>query len=364
MGADNGKVSVRREGVTNQIKLFFWKYPNASAKKCCSELGLDYKQYRNLCYRIKSETRKAQQGKVQARQLVPLSHRVEFVLVDPLELGVFNAVNFEALRRKPRGDPYPIDDWFVVPNRNGMRMLRNEWVSVRVYPRSRRLFVLPHKPMDWKGVRVCLQNALFKAGLDLRECELLSEKLQPSDRHRTFYIGEVAPFKIDFYKPSLGITLKADGSHPQHIEVTEQYPSWIPILLQSQNKNVEALNNNTEVLGKYTEQVALHLNVLKGIGEAVDRFNEMIKTMPRTDELPNWLGDFFLRFDKLLASLENRDEKMDKVSEGMDGLKDGQDVLNKSLFYLSSRLARKRKRTAKPHPKPNRWQRLRRRLQK
>lgn len=373
---ENGKVSVRREGITNQIKLYFWKFPQSSAKKCCENLGLDYNYYRDFCYRIKSETRSEKEGKVQARQLNPLTHRIEFILPEHLRLDVWNSVNFEALRRQPKGEPYPVDEWFIVPNRNKMRMLRNEFVSIRVYPRSNRLFVLPHKPMDWKDVRICFQNALFKTGLDLKECELLSEKLQPSDKHRVFHIGQVSPFKIDFYKPSLGLTLKADGSHPEHLEAVETSPAWIPAMLESQRKltesnvavsnavarNTEKMDRNTEILGKYTEQVALHLSVLKDIGEATGRLTEAVKTISKTDEVPKWVTEFLLRFDKLLVSMENTDKK---VMEGLQQVRDHDDVLSRSVLTLGSRMIQKRKRVAaKPKPRPSRFQRLRRRLQR
>lgn len=119
--------------------------------------------------------------------------------------------------------------------------------------------------MPYDHLRVYLEEALFRGGLSIKEAELASTKIIPGDRSRTFLIGRVDPFKIDFYRKSLGIVLKADGSHPEHIEVDETYPAWIRPLLEA---NIEIAKN-----------LKSHVAVMKGIENAVDKLAKILERL-------------------------------------------------------------------------------------
>ena len=123
--------------------------------------------------------------------------------------------------------------------------------------------------------------AFLKGGLDPKRAEVKSRLLVPSERHRTFKVGPVTPFKIDFYKDPLGLTIKADGSHPEHIEAVEGWPSWI-------KPQLRALGAQTEAITALTEQIKLHLEVMKGIGEATKDLKVstdlLRKTLSREDD--------------------------------------------------------------------------------
>jgi len=121
--------------------------------------------------------------------------------------------------------------------------------------------------MSWEELVIHLERALFMGGLDVDEAEVQARRIVPHSRHRTFQIGRVDPFKIDFYERSLGLTVHADGSHPEHIEVDESFPPWIPPLLRSNNQIVEALT-------QFAEQIQAHLHVLGDIGKASENLEE------------------------------------------------------------------------------------------
>lgn len=248
--------------VTQRIRKFLWRFPKAMPKEVCRILNLDYKRYHNMISVEKSRLKKFLAAKKKGHVLGPLEHRVEWGTEKCLAPAVVGAVEFEALRRKPgRDEKKPFGEWYVIPNRNRMLFYRDDFVSIRVFPKSGTCRVLPVKPMDWVQVKICVENAFFKAGLDLRDCEALSEQLAPSSRSRVFKVGPVTPFKVKFYEPSLGITIKADGSHPEHIEVDENWPTWI-------KPQLKAIAKQTEAITKLTEQMNLHLGVMKGINKS------------------------------------------------------------------------------------------------
>lgn len=207
---------------------------------------------------------------MQGRLLGPLMHREEFKLELPRE--VVESVVFESSRRKPGvGVVKPVGEWYVVPNRNRMCFFRGEFVSVRVWPRSGSCRVLPCRPMPFGWVQTAVQTVFFKAGVDLRVCEGLSQKLDVESRHRIFKVGPVTPFKIKHYRPSLGLTILADGSHPNHIETEETTPGWVRQFLSGMNafpKQMERIAN------RFEENMEKHLKIIDGAAEIIRVFRE------------------------------------------------------------------------------------------
>lgn len=285
---NHSKKNVRVKGVCKRIRGFLYNFPNAKAKAIARTLGLDYSYYKRLLWTECSNFRKWMKAEVQGRLPKPLlsSHRVEWESERPFDMPSLLVVGREAGKRRPRvRNPKPVGEWYVIPNRNRQREYHDEHVTIRIFPKSGTCRVLPGHPMDFRDLKIYVQNALFKTGLDLRRCEEISETLIPVDRHRTFRVGPVTPFKIDFYKESLGISLKADGSHPEHIEVREEWPSWI-------KPQLAALEKQTEAITDLTEQIKLHLGVMKGIRdvaeeqkkstkkltEAIDKFRGVVET--------------------------------------------------------------------------------------
>ncbi len=59
----------------------------------------------------------------------------------------------------------------------------------------------------------------------------------------------------------MGITIKADGSHSEHIEVDEKWPTWI-------KPQLNAIAAQTGAITDLTEQIKLHLAVMKGINKS------------------------------------------------------------------------------------------------
>jgi len=191
------------------------------------------------------------------------AHRVEWELEKPLDMITLSILSVEAGKCRPKlSDPRPVDRWYVIPNRNNMREFHNEFVTVRVFPKSGTVRILAGQEMDFETLRRHVKIAFLKGGLDSDTAEMKSRLLVPAEKHRTFKVGPVTPFKIDYYKDPLGLTIKADGSHPEHIETVEGWPSWVKPLIESQGRQTEAIT-------ALTEQIELHLEVMKGINEAV-----------------------------------------------------------------------------------------------
>lgn len=292
--------------MTERIRKFLWKFPNSSPKEACRILNLDYKKYRNMVSVEKCNLKRWIGTKILGRLPKPLvsAHRVEWSLEKPLDMPTLLALGDQAARRKPSLDQArPVDEWYVVPNRNNMREFHNGFVTVRVFPKSGTVRVLAGQDMDFEILRRHVMIAFLKGGLDTKTAELKSRLLVPAERHRTFRVGPVTPFKIDFYKDPLGLTLKADGSHPEHIEAVEGWPSWVKPLLESQARQTQSQERQTEAITALTDQIRLHLDVMKGIGEATQGLKESVnllreslvkvkeKEKPKPFSLEEWLHD-------------------------------------------------------------------------
>jgi hypothetical protein len=335
------KDSVRVKDVTNRVRSFFFRFPHSSAKECCRHLDIPYKKYRNLCWRIKSETKQLLEGKVEARVHVPLKHREELRVDLPRE--VVDSVVFEAGRRRPgKADVKPFGEWYVAPNRNRMMLLRNDYLTIRVFPRSGTCRILLAKSMPYEWIKTSVQDALFKAGVDLRVCEKLSETVEPKSRSRIFKVGQVTPFKIDFYKEPLGVTIKADESHQDFIEVDEDWPTWIKPLLAAMAKHTEALEALRMKFPQDLERITIsfeksmqeHLDIIKVFRE---------ESLKRSDSAEK-LGD---ALNRLASNMEQNFE-----------------IINRLLVTIGSKLVRRRSRV-KPRPKKkSRWQRLMERIRR
>lgn len=265
--------------VTERIRKFLWQYPHASPKEVCRILFGDdrqlYLKYRNMVSVEKSNLKKYLGTKVQGRLPKPLvsAHRVEWCLEKSLDMPTLLVLGETAGRQRPQlSDPRPVDVWYVVPNRNNMREFHNEFISVRVFPKSGTVRILPGQDMDFATLQRHVKIALLKGGLPEDVADLKARLLIPGEKHRTFRIGPVTPFKIDFYKESLGLEIGADGSHPEHIETRESWPSWPKPLIESTSRQILANEKQTEAITLLTEQIKLHLSVMQGI-DAATRLN-------------------------------------------------------------------------------------------
>jgi hypothetical protein len=108
--------------------------------------------------------------------------------------------------------------------------------------------------------------------------------IQVVARHRTFSTGPMTPFKVKFYRDALGLTILADRSHPEHLEIVECWPTWIPCLFELQR-------GNTLAVSQFAAQISSHLHVMQGIGSAVDRLNETVERLRKQLEANSeWVG--------------------------------------------------------------------------
>lgn len=272
---------------SSNIKEYFAKYPNSTASQCCRVLRLDYHKYGGRARKIKHDLacwRKsiAPVTPSDGRPLNALAsvHRVEFGFKDRVPVAYVSALAQKAAAGRVEGV------WYRSPNRNGQLEYFDSQVSVRVYPKSGTCRITPRESMRFGDVRVYVEDALAK-GLPARA--LLSDAfsdmmngLQLASRHRTFYVGQITPFKVGFYRQSLGLSILADGSHADHLEVHENWPTWIPPLLEFQRSQAQAIEANTKVLSDFASQIEKHLNAVRGIGKAADRLNEAVNNLTLT----------------------------------------------------------------------------------
>lgn len=261
--------------VSHNIKQYFTEHPHSTAKECCRSLILDYSRYGGRARKIKHDIIRWMQSTVpvtdphgQLPKSLTSVHRLEFGFQEPVPASYVAVLEEKALAARVEGA------WYRSPNRNRQLEYFDEHVSVRVYPKSGTCRIHPHQATTFDDVRVHVEDA-FANVLPARAVlsdsfQEMMNGLQVARRHRTFHIGPVTPFKVDFYRPSLGLDILADGSHPEHLEVRENWPAWIPPLLELQR-------NNTTALSQFASQISSHLHVMQGIGQAADRLNEAVR---------------------------------------------------------------------------------------
>jgi len=277
MTSSNDDLSKTKIRITERIRKFLWQFPNSSPKEVCRTLGLPYLKYRNMISVEKSNLKKWMGTKIYGRLPKPLlsAHRVEWELEKPLDMITVLVVEQVARKRRPRlEDPRPAGEWYVIPNRNNMMELHNEFVTVRVFPKSGTVRVLASMDMDLEVLRRHVKIAFLKGGLDQETADVKSRLLIPAEKHRTFRVGPVTPFKIDFYKDSLGQVIKADGSHPDHIEVVEGWPTWI-------KPQLHAIHEQTVAIKELTEQIRVHLSVMQGIDRSSQKLAAVVEELYR-----------------------------------------------------------------------------------
>jgi len=280
-------VNKKQVRVTERIDKLLWKFPKASPKEVCRLLQLPYLKYRNMVSVRKNILKKFLSTKVKGRLPKPLvaAHRVEWEIEGGVPMDMLLRVRVEAGKRRPRFvDPRPVDEWYVIPNRNRQCEFHNGHVTIRVFPKSGTCRILAAHEMVFKELGDYVWEAFLKTGLSMRECDELLRKLGVSAKHRTFRVGPVTPFKIDYYKESVGIVLLADGTHPEHIEVHESWPSWIRPQLRAIATQTDAMATQTAAVTQLTEQIRLHLSVMKSMDKSSKELAKAVRSL--TEILP------------------------------------------------------------------------------
>jgi hypothetical protein len=296
------KDSVR---VTKVIDELIWAFPESSPRKIAElltyrlypsePLEKHYNEvktyYSNMISVRKSQLKKWRATKVYGRPQKALvsAHRVEWEVEQGLPVDLLVKVKATAGGCRPRvEDVKPVGVWYVIPNRNRQLEYHDAFVSVRVMPQSGTVRILPAVDLDYKEFEDRVWDAFLKAELTSKECDQIAQALRVSDRHKTFRIGPVTPFKVDHYKESLGLTILADGSHPEFLEVIEGWPSWPRPLISSIMSQIQANGKQTEAITLLTEQIRLHLEVMKGIdtstrlnAEATKKLAEVVDRLYR-----------------------------------------------------------------------------------
>ena len=263
-------------GITSRIREALLLHPESSTKAICVYLKIDYNKYKGFIWKERSNLKSVLSSKVLGRPLEPQFHRVEFSFI--IDGWIFARVQAEA-DRHGKGSGV----WYRSKNRNRALVYHDRFCTLTVFPKSLSCRCLMGFPMPLDHFRVHVQNALFKSGLDIVDCERLSGEMEIASQSRTFLVGDVAPFKIDFYRNSLGLTLKADGSHPKHIEVDENAPSWIPYLIDNLIEYTTQINKHLDVLDKQSDALDGIKRINKSINRSINRLNEILERFNNHD---------------------------------------------------------------------------------
>lgn len=271
---------------SKKIKEYFLKYPNSVAKECCRVLKLNYDKYGERARKIKYDLNKwkqsiapvtLQDGQVHKPHS---SHRLEYCFKDPAPKTYVDIIEKKAL-------PARIESrWYRSSNRNRQLEYFDEHISIRVYPKSRTCRILPRRIMTFDEIRARVEDGFARvlpARVLLGESFLhMIDGLQVAHRHRVFNVGLITPFRNRFYRDSLGLNILADRSHPGYLEIHENWPTWIPTLLESHRSQSKVIENNNKVLSEFTKQIKNHLHLIEGIGKATDRLNDTIESLNQT----------------------------------------------------------------------------------
>ena len=232
------------EDKSEKIRKILLENPNSSAKHVCEKLGLNYSECRNLIYKVKHQVKNLNDyGRVQKSPCQ--RHRVEWCVVGGVPDAIVNRLFEVCVYGNRVGKPI-LNNWYVSKNKNKMLCYVDDDIRVRVF-KSGTCRVLSSRKMSQLEVQRAVRDA-FIIGIGSEDSEWLDKfTIDVMSQHRTFPVGQdIPPFKIPHYRDSLGLTVKADKSHPQHIEVEESYPLWVRDLIKSQSVNQAML---AEVLG-------------------------------------------------------------------------------------------------------------------
>jgi hypothetical protein len=284
-------------GITKKIRRVLVRYPNSSPKAIAEMLFRDrlveqtfekerdfYQRYKGLISTEKWAWNKWLKTEEKGRVLKSLKsgsarlldkHKVSWSFEVPFPQSLMDKIGEVAGKQRPGiRDHKPLNAWYIIPNRNRQREYHSDNLTMRLFPVSGTVVILPGYLMPFKYLRVYVEEALFRGGLSLGESEEWSKKIIPGNKSRTFHIGRVDPFKIDFYKESLGLELGADGSHPRYLEAKETFPAWVKVFVDA---NREMAQSNKEL----ALNLKTHISALKGIDSSVQSLEATIKKFAR-----------------------------------------------------------------------------------
>jgi hypothetical protein len=238
--------------VSLKIGDYLSKYPNTSPKECCRILNISHKVYGNRVRQIKHRIKKrkesivpvTQDGRVvKAHKTV---HHTEYNFKEPMPESYILVIEEKAKKVRIKGE------WYHSPNRNKQLYYFDDDVSIRIYPKSGTCRINARRDMPFEELRVKIENIfaeILPARSTLSSCfKDMINGLQVSQRHRIFPVGPLTPFKNRFYRDSLGFDILSDKSHPEHLEVHEHWPTWIPTLFEGIRELKKSVDANTQAL--------------------------------------------------------------------------------------------------------------------
>jgi len=258
-----------------RIKLCIAEYPYKQAKVALEALGLSYKKYGGTYRTEKCKFRNALQfGRVHRA----LDHRL--VLVGKLDFEQVDKIRKLAEHCRPAKGNHPAGKWYMAPNRNSMMCFKDKnRGSLKIHLNGH--LIVEARSRNFNEVEDAAFEALYcgcSGPFGFEETNAIIRMLNAKSRHRAIYIGkDLSSFRTDFYKKSLGLSIAADQSHPKYLEIAEDWPTWAFIqqkLIEDHVRiDVDQRGQDRQIVHELAEQIASHLKVMEGIGEAVGRLN-------------------------------------------------------------------------------------------
>ena len=257
-----------KPSLKERIDQLLIRNPQLSARKVAEILGIDYAKTKWYIWNRRSALKKRGLiSEVLGRLHVahPNLHRLRFVY----PLGVLTPDHYSRLnvRAMPassdKNATTPVGIWVRSGNRNRQLTFRSEHSRITVWPTGR-LQIYCSGLASAELMRDETTYALFVGGA-------ITEKEAPNfplpdlvAEHRAFPVGGPMPrFKIDYYKPALGLTALTDLSHPWHLEFIEESPPWVNQLIMSNISYAKNLETHVEVLAKINESFKAWLDLMK-----------------------------------------------------------------------------------------------------
>lgn len=234
-----------------------------SAREACSWVHVEYSRaHASTFYAIRSQVRKNLGATPKSPYPRPVFHALTlYGILTPEQLETVDATI-----HKPKEAPrtrFVRARWYISRNRNGQRVFTNSRVLAMIFPATGLYRVQFKGDVDEARAREIARVCLERGGIGSSEAIRIAKDMAFGPEHRTFYVGPVPKFRIDTFKPSLGLSIYSDKSHPNAIEVSSEWPGWtratLPTLQESMAKfdaAVKTFGRSAEMFGGGMQQLA------------------------------------------------------------------------------------------------------------
>lgn len=268
------KKPLRSQGITSRIRNYLTVHPESMPKHVCKALGIDYETYRNMVSVVKS-TLRSHYGHGRPHR----PHRLVWTTM--LSSEDLTVVKGACADHKVK------HRWYRCSNRNRMICFIGDEASVKIWETGR-VRIEPHMNMSEKDCQDFLWETLVMgAGVHSKHANQIVNSLETASRHVVFPIGgSLPPFRINHYRNSLGISICADKSHVNALEIEESWPPWVKVLISRSLERAKADLALAKNLESHVEVMKDIRKEGKNIVSATEKLNEILDKRITTSSSP------------------------------------------------------------------------------